>query len=99
MEEIQDGDEAPGQQVHLVQRPVVLLAVADVALPLRPLQSAAPHFGRYLPAEVLALGHARHHRPDQLARPLTLPPAAAPSLLGRFLPLARPSRLPGPARL
>src|SRR5262249_39158146 len=67
VEEIEDGEKTPRQQVKLEEVPVVLLAVANVALPLSPVEATALHLGGHLPAEFLAVGHARHHRAHQFA--------------------------------
>src|SRR5262249_33969464 len=64
-----DGDKPHRQQMVLEEAPVVLLAVANVALPLSPVEATALDLGGYLPAEYLAVGHARHHRAHEFARP------------------------------
>ena len=71
-------------------RPVVLLPVADAALGPGPVQAAALDLGRHLPAERLAVGRARHHRPHQLPRPAALRLRAGASA-GRAAAAARPA--------
>src|SRR5439155_16824686 len=70
MYEIQDCDEAPRQQMHLKQRPVVLLAVADAGLAAGPVQATPLYLCRHLPTERVAVGHGRHHRTHTLVNTL-----------------------------
>src|SRR6266404_2430194 len=48
--------------MHLEERPVVLLSVADAGFAARAVQAATLHLGCHLPTERLTLGHGRHHR-------------------------------------
>lgn len=84
--EIQNRHESRRQKVHLVDRPVVRLAVADAGLAFRSVQPAAMHLGRHLPAERFAVLHRGHDRPD----PRSISPASAlRGLLPFLLPLRR----------
>src|ERR1051326_4330598 len=81
MDEVENTDEPQHHQVHLVDRPVVLLPIADVALTLGPVQPTPLHLGGHLPAEGIAAGHARQHRSHQRPRSLLLA-LTPPRLLG-----------------
>src|SRR5437899_10608158 len=81
MHKVQNADEPPRQEMHLEERPVVLLAVADTGFAACTVQAATLHLGRHLPTEGLTVGHGRHHRTHPLARRRP-PPFFATLLLG-----------------
>ena len=63
MHKIQNADKSRRQQVHLEQRPVVFLAVADTGFACRAIQAATLHLGGHLPTKRVAVRHGGDDRP------------------------------------